>query len=225
MKFILPISKKEILIEAMRMKEEKILTDKKMLKAGSNIDNLLISCITSIDGEKPTEKKILDMLSGDRSYLLYHLRIMSYGSEYETDENCPYCKKNTHYVFDLENLIEDGKIKITGEPEGGLEKNITVSDGSIVTVTALDGHRERRLKTKGENITTMDMTLALMKAINGETVTTSAMEKWIGKDLKAIRHAGGELTGGLIPAVKVECEHCDREHDLVLTASASFFIQ
>lgn len=225
MEFTLPISKKVVQMNPMRMKEEKILTDKKKLKAGTNIDHLLVSCIASIDGEKPTERVVLDLPSGDRSFLLYHLRIMSYGEEYETEEICPHCNKPTRYTFDLEELLESGRIKVTGAPEGGLTKDVTMSDGSVVTVTALDGHRERRLKMKGENLTTLDITLASMKAINGEAVTTAAMENWIGKDLKAIRKAGGDVSGGLIPLVRVECEHCDREHDLMFTASPSFFIR
>lgn len=225
MEFILPISKKTVNMNPMRMKEEKLLTDKKLLKAGSNIDHLLLSCIEDISGEKPTERAVLDLLSGDRSFLLYHLRIMSYGAEYETEEICPHCKKTTSYTFDLEELLEDGTIKVTGEPECGLTKDVTMSDGSIVTVTALDGHRERRLKGKGEDITMMDITLASMKAINGEAVTTAAMENWIGKDLKAIRKAGSDVSGGLIPLIRAECGHCDREHDLMFTASPSFFIR
>ena len=68
MDFTLPVSKKVVKMNPMRMKEEKILTNKKFIKNNSTIENLLLSCIESSDGEKPTERMILDLVSGDRNY-------------------------------------------------------------------------------------------------------------------------------------------------------------
>lgn len=225
MEFTLPVSKKVVRMNPMRMKEEKILTNKKFIKNNSTIENLLLSCIDSIDGEKPTERMILDLVAGDRNYLLYHLRIMSYGEIFEFDEVCPHCKQQTHYTIDLEDALANGSIKVTGEPEEGLTKDVVMSDGSVVTVTVMDGNRERRLKEKGDDLSMMDITLSLMKAINGEAVTISAMDNFIGKDLAAIRRAAKDIMCGLLPALTVECEHCDREHEFVVVASQSFFIQ
>ena len=225
MDFTLPVSKKVVKMNPMGMKEEKILTNKKFIKNNSTIENLLLSCIESIDGEKPTERMILDLVSGDRNYLLYHLRIMSYGELFEFDEVCPHCKQQTHYTVDLEEAIANGTIEVTNMPEGGLTKDVTMSDGSIVTVTALDGNRERRLKAKGDDITMLDVTLSMMQAINGEAITTTAMENFIGKDLAAIRRAAKEVMCGLLPSMTLECEHCDRKHEFIVVASPSFFIQ
>lgn len=224
MELTLPVSNLKIDLQPMRAKEEKILTNKKLLKAGSNIDQLLLSCIASIDSEKPTEKQILDLNSGDRNFALYHLRILSYGEDFETDELCPHCGKSTRYHLNLDELIESGAVEIKGEPKEGLEVDVELSDGTVATISGMDGHKERRLKTK-ENLTTSDVTLAWLKSINGEAVTAAAFENFIGKDLSKIRKAGKKLLCGLVPKVRVTCEHCDREHELAISASPDFFIR
>lgn len=225
MNLVLPITQKNVQIEPMRAKDEKLLTDKKLAKKGANIDAVLESCVREIDGKKPTERDLLDLPSGDRNFLLYHLRIISYGEEFETDVVCPFCKRKEHRIFDLEELLKDGSIKVSGTPEGGLTKDVKLSNGSVATVTVMDGHRERRLKMKDDDLTTVDMALALLQSIDGESVTATAMDEMSGKDLAAIRKAGKELVCGLMPKISFECGKCDRTHDFILTASMDFFIR
>lgn len=225
MELILPVTGKSVLLEPMRAREEKMLTDKKLVKKNTNVDAVLGSCVREMDAKKPTEKDLLDLPSGDRNFLLYHLRILSYGPEFESRIFCPHCRKESEVLFDLEELLEHGQIEVRRPTSDGLEKDITLSTGVVATVAGLNGHMERRLKGKGDDMTTVDLVMASLRALDGESVTAAAVDELAGRDLAAIRKAAREVTFGLVPKVDVECEHCDRKIEFILTASQDFFLR
>ena len=45
-----------------------------------------------------------DMHIGDYQYLLHRLRVVTYGSEYKVQTQCPYCGKIDSYTIDLDSL-------------------------------------------------------------------------------------------------------------------------
>lgn len=45
-----------------------------------------------------------DMCLGDYQFLLYKLRIVTYGADYLVSSNCPYCKSNSQETIDLDSL-------------------------------------------------------------------------------------------------------------------------
>jgi len=88
-----------ILIRPMTVKEEGILSDKKLIKEGIATRIVLDNCIESdIDAQ--------DLLSFDSNYLLFYLRGLSYGNEYDfeikcSNEMCENIYKHTIKISDI----------------------------------------------------------------------------------------------------------------------------
>jgi hypothetical protein len=62
--------------------EEEILTNPRLIRSGDAINQVLANCVTRLGENKaPSVKDILDLLSGDRLFLLVRLRHVSLGDE------------------------------------------------------------------------------------------------------------------------------------------------
>lgn len=95
-KGLLPGIPKEITIRAIQRK------DKKKILMG-NIDDpllaLLQECIVA-----PKNFNVYNLLGFEAEYLLYRLRVLTYGAEYTFKEKCPYCKTINDVDVDLNNI-------------------------------------------------------------------------------------------------------------------------
>src|SRR5262245_59513947 len=86
-------------LRGMRVREEKVLTDKKLAWSGGQLDELLAACWEDtldpgpyvFDGRMEWGK----VLQGDRFYALLRLRALTYGPEYAFALVCsdPRCRK------------------------------------------------------------------------------------------------------------------------------------
>ena len=62
--------------------EESLLTDRRLMKNGTAVNQVLLNCLESLGGnEKPSMEDVLALLSGDRLFLLVRLRQVSFGEE------------------------------------------------------------------------------------------------------------------------------------------------
>lgn len=84
-----------ITIRAMTTKDEKMIVG----SGEESIRRLLSSCIT-----EPQGIDVTSLALGDQHFILVHLRILSYGPEYNIKMRCPACSMTNTYVVNLEEL-------------------------------------------------------------------------------------------------------------------------
>jgi hypothetical protein len=97
----------KIQVRPMGMHADKILATQRLAATGESIDYLFKECVRFPDDEFNP----LNLLVGDRIFLLYYLRGITYGNEYEFAWTCPNqeCKATSVHEYDL-NLLYDTKI-------------------------------------------------------------------------------------------------------------------
>jgi len=90
-------------VRAMGQVAEKILATQRLAQSGQSIDYLFRECCQFPDGFDP-----VDLLLGDRIFILYYLRGITHGNEYEFAVTCPNddCKSVNTHKYDLNDLAE-----------------------------------------------------------------------------------------------------------------------
>lgn len=88
-------------------------------------------------GKSKWDKMITEMYMGDRDFLMFKLREITYGDELELDLQCPHCQDKFKHIVELATDIE---INLpTGDPnhiEFELPKGVRNTEGVAIT----DGH-------------------------------------------------------------------------------------
>jgi len=104
--FTLP-SGKEIDVVEMTGAEEDLLTNRRLMKNGEAVNQVLTNCTKRLgENAEPTVKDVLDLLSGDRLFALVRLRQVSLGDEVELELACPNpgCGTANYLSVNLEDL-------------------------------------------------------------------------------------------------------------------------
>jgi hypothetical protein len=89
----------EVQVRAMGQAAEKILATQRLAQTGQSIDYLFRECCSFPEDFDP-----LNLLLGDRIFLLYYLRGITHGNQYEFAVTCPTCEEVTTHTYDL-NLL------------------------------------------------------------------------------------------------------------------------
>lgn len=76
-----------------------ILADEQLLRTGQAIDEILRTFV-----QLPNGTDVLDLIAGDRVYLLYYLRGHTHGNRYEFLQPCSSCNTTNKYVYDMNEL-------------------------------------------------------------------------------------------------------------------------
>ena len=90
-------------VRAMGTTAEKILATQRLAKSGQSIDMLFTECCQFPDGFDP-----INLLLGDRVFLLYFIRGITHGNIYEFAFTCPNeeCQKVSTHAYDLNELAD-----------------------------------------------------------------------------------------------------------------------
>jgi hypothetical protein len=89
-------------VRAMGQTAEKVLANQRLAQSGQSIDYLFRECVRYPDPNFDP----MDLLVGDRMFLLYYLRGITHGNMYEFAMTCPnpQCGKSSTHSYDLNNL-------------------------------------------------------------------------------------------------------------------------
>lgn len=129
-----------------------------------------------------------DMCLGDYQYLLFKLRTVTYGPEYEMQGLCPNCGSENYLTVNLDELETNeytddlAKQLLVKLPETGSEVLLTLQTPRILdNITRMV--RDRRRKTKNNEDPTLLYTITTsIEQIDGEEVNPFTLEEWV-KDL------------------------------------------
>ena len=84
------------------LKAEKIMTTQRLVRTGEALDYIFQYHVRLPEGFDDH----LDLLADDRVFLLYYLRGISHGPEYEFMIKCPECKEMGEHEYDMRELWE-----------------------------------------------------------------------------------------------------------------------
>ena len=199
-------------VRAFTFEDEKIL--RSIQKAGdgtSVISKLIARCLRGINYS--------DLLIVDKNYILYKLRAMSYGEDYNIQATCEECSYESHLTVGLNDLpvnyaesLEDLQGKFT-LPDSGVEVELQ-------TLTT----QEEGIMDKTNEIT--DNLWRFIKTVNGHSgrsITQGFVSGTTAKDISVIRNSIFNDNIGIQTLVNFVCKECGNHSALDLPINETFF--
>jgi len=199
--------------------EEELLTNGKLLRSGDAVNQLLRNCLVHL-GEKSevSPQDVLDLLAGDRLFILVKLRQISLGDEMTLRLACP--NANCQGISLLSVNLAD--LPVTPYPT---EREFTCTlpgSGQVVRFGYLDGHKEKRLAALPEATISQGMLIRILD-IDGKAPTRKTVTEMSLKDRQALRQAMLAVDGGIDTTVDTACEHCGQPIRIRVEGDAGFF--
>ena len=225
LKFTLP-SGRPVEIQEFTAEAERIMDNRQEMKSGRWLNKLLAKALVSLD-DKPVPKNegervslLLDMLTGDRNYLILQARIFNYGAEMMFNYKCPKCGKTSGYSMNLQEMLDDGTLKVYPYRD---DVPITIETRSgTVEVDYLTGREEQWLAGL-KDIDRIHLAMAMCKSLNGRAPEYKEFASMFAKDITEIRKFGNSLKGGLDATIELECLECDNSYNVMLYEIPDFF--
>lgn len=198
--------------------EESLLTDRRLMKNGAAVNQVLLNCLESLGGnDAPAMEDVLGLLSGDRLFLLVKLRQISFGDEVTLSLHCPdpYCGEDNPVEINLEDLT------VTPYPaEREFRFKLPKSEKEVVFIP-LDGHMEKRLVAL-KNPGIHSAMLMRIKELGGKPPTRKTFLDLPAYDLNALRAEMRVKDGGIDTVIKTSCLACGAVIQTRLEAEPAF---
>jgi hypothetical protein len=182
--------------------EEELLTNTRLMKSGDALNQVMRNCLVSLDEHtEVTITNVLDLLAGDRLFILVKLRLISLGDEVTVALACPRCRTTTLVPVTLEDL------PVT--PYSPEREYTTALPGSGRTVrwVPLDGHMEKRLVAFPDSYQSQAM-LMRIREIDGAPPTKKTLAEMLLRDYNALYAAMLAAEGGIDTVVSSACDGC-----------------
>lgn len=198
--------------------EEELLTNQKLIRSGDAVNQVLRNCILRIgENEAVSMTDILDMLSGDRLFVLVKLRQISLGDEVELELACSNaaCRAKNQAVINLDDL------SVTPYGEDREFTFALPASGKKVRFVYLDGHMEKRLAQMQEPSISAAMMIRILD-IDGSAPSKKALNEMSMRDRSALRQEMLRVEAGIDTAIELDCESCGTRIRTRLEAEPSF---
>ncbi len=184
--------------------EESLLTNRRLMKDGEAVNQVLRNCLVRLgDKTEIAPKDVLDLLSGDRLFLLVRLRQISFGDAVDLSLTCP--AKDCGETTEVRVALDDLEVTSYGvEREFIFELPRTKKP---VLFTLLDGHMEKRLASlKDPNL--HSAMLMRVKEIDGKAPNKNSLAELPAFDLNALRAEMQRVDGGIDTSIHTVCSSC-----------------
>ena len=215
--FELP-SGSEVELREMTGAEEELLTNQRLIRTGEAINQVLRNGIVRLgDDEEPSVNDVLDLLSGDRLFILVKLRQVSLGDEVELELTCtsPACGASNPVTIHIDELVTTPYGK---EREFSFE---LPGSGRQVRFGYLDGHKEKRLAALTEPSISSAMLIRLID-IDGSAPSKKLMNEMTLGDRSTLRQEMVRVDAGIDTSVEIHCESCNAPLRTRLEAEPGF---
>lgn len=225
-------------IRGMKVREERVLADRRLAKSGGQVDELLAACWEeTLDagpydfGEKPIDWGVV--LQGDRFYALLQIRALTYGPTYAFAVNCQSeaCRARIEWELDLAELpcrplSEESRTALLA----GNRFETTLPDaGKRVWFRLLTGADERKLPQLRRNAG--DQLLSAMLAfrvLEVEGVEARDKKKFIEdlslRDADFLVDEFDRVDCGVDTGIEIECPECFATQEVDLPFDRTFFM-
>lgn len=216
----------EVTLRMMTTADEKFMYG----STGNVFSKVLKSCIVS-----PKEINLEDLLPFDELYLIFQLRIHTYGPEYKITGTCPNCGAKETFTINLDELAcyyLDEKFEEPIEftlPNS--EKKVSIRLLRNRDLDAVRRQAKKIAKATGANPKELSFILRMakyIKKIDDEEVddgqAQAFVEKLTGYDSAYFWSKIDDLVQcGLETSVEVTCSSCNEEYDLGVGITSEFF--
>ena len=208
----------EVELREMTGAEEELLTNQRLIRTGDAVNQVLRNCIVKLgDNEEPAVKDVIDLLSGDRLFILVRLRQISLGEEVELELACPNtaCRASNAVTINLDDL----EVTPYGE-----EREFTFTlpgSGRKVRFGYLDGNKEKRLAALKEPSISSAMLIRIIE-IDGAPPSKKIMNDMSMKDRSALRQEMLRKDAGIDTTMETDCQSCGTRIRTRLEAEPGF---
>jgi hypothetical protein len=223
-------------LRGMKVKDEQLFADRKLVQSGRVISEILKACwLETLDpgpyAFQNATPVFENLLAADRTYLLIQLRVASYGPDYEFRVTCSSCRKIYGWGINLEKDIDVIPVSPRGldSVKSGEPVLLELTDGRKIKCRLLTGEDERFLSTLGVKDESKALTFHLARrivAIDGKDRFNDVVE--VVQDMEAIVadklwDETDTLEGGVETSFDVECPSCGNVQQALLPFEAGFF--
>jgi len=231
-----PVPGGKIKVKPWGLKEEEIMTTTRYVRTGRSLDMVLDRCCKFPNGFKST-----DLLIGDRNFLLYYFRGISYGDDYEFGVTCTNddCKAVSRHDISLSELLKNiRQATIVGKepfrvklPDASKQMGSDFFAG-IRFPRAFDATNiKRRVDMSKKLHDKIDNSLeAMFESLivsAGGSEDQSKIQEFIGllsaRDSSVIRDFISSKGPGFDPTIDIVCPECENEMNMELPFSENFF--
>ncbi len=221
-------------LSSVSLRPIKVMEEKTMFGSSSPkvLNTIMENCITN-----PLKLKVTDLVSQDKFFILFNLRLISLGTEYKINYRCsnPDCEKmNEEVPVDLGSLnilelpVESTEfipVKLSNGDSLNI-RQLTTGELEMVEEKAKERQRKFPKTSVGEHSYIFRMARSIVD-INGEPKEMSFLEEYLNdlimKDSNLITNAMNKYEFGVDTRITVECEHCGNDNKIVLPMTNEFF--
>lgn len=219
--------------------EEKILNTTRYVKSNKALDMIFERVCKFPEGFTAN-----DLLIGDRLFLLFYFRGISYGNEYEFSVRCTNedCQKMSTHTYDLNNLasgIRYANEDLGPEPFMVDLPNATKKAGGRIYVEIKFSRQsdvkslmrmQNQKKMVGDTSQTDESIAQEMIqniiSVNGNkdrAMISKFVDNMSALDASVIREFLRKNSPGIEPKINISCPHCDNEMEMELPITETFF--
>lgn len=219
----------DIILGSMKTKHEMM-----RLSASENNNKIMADIIDDcIDGDPGISS--YDMCLGDFQYLMYKLRTVTFGPEYEMYGICPYCGSENYVSVNLEELevyeySDDLADLLTLTlPESENEVTLTLQTPRILDTINKKVNEAKRRRKVNENSTLLYTITTSITQLNGEDPNPFSLEEVIRdlpmKDTNILLNRINEINSkiGVQTDVDATCTACGKYYVAPFRIYSSFF--
>lgn len=210
-------------------------TEEEMKRLGHSErpNELLAEIIDECLIEKPGIKSY-DLCVADYQYLMYKLRVVTYGPNYNVTTVCPICGRPSEHTIDLDKLE-----LITFSDELNTHLNITLPvtgkniELRLQTPRMLDevNKKSKDLLAKSPDIkgepAILFNIISMINKVDGQIVDEFKLESFVRKlpmkDTNFILNNIKAINFGFSNKIHCTCKHCKSEFDTTLPITGEFF--
>ena len=226
-------------VRGMKVREERILADRKLAKSGGQIDELLAACWEeTIDAGPYTlpENGKLDLgkvLQGDRFFALLMVRALTYGPEYAFGVNCrnANCRARIEWEIDLTKLpVRQLSDESRAAFIGGNRFETTLPDAAKrVRFKLLTGDDERKLPALQRSSPDRLLSAVLAyRVLDIDGVDAKSKRQFIEdlsmSDADFLVDEFDRVDCGVDTTIEIECPECFTQQEIELPFDKEFFL-
>lgn len=234
----------EVDVRPMGLDEEKILATQRLAQTGQSIDYLFKNCVKFPNSFDP-----LNLLVGDRMFLLYYIRGITHGNMYEfvvecTNEECGASSSHEYDLNELSGTIKGPNRSLGKEPFKVVLPYYSSLAGREIWVRVrllrgydarsltnkerlsrkIEGRRHRKPLTVDETLEE-NMNLIIVDVMGSDDASKINMfiKKMHARDSATIREFIKENSPGIDTSIEIECPECNSRMKMELPVTETFF--
>ncbi len=220
----------------MKVREERILADRKLARSGGQLEELLGSCweVTVEAGPYSFGDKSIDwsaVLQGDRFFALLMIRALTYGPQYAFGVSCRSCRARIEWEIDLTKLpVRQLSAESRASFIAGNRFETTLPDaGKRVWFKLLTGDDERKLpslqRAAPDRLLSSVLTYRVLEV---EGVDPKDKRNFLDdltlRDADFLVDEFDRVDCGVDTTIEVECPECREVQDVDLPFDSAFFL-